>query len=116
TEHYLLVIDRVAAEQCHSILNKNVQAASHYVAQDSEVDSLFWEACYGQRSYGGSAHGPDIVYRVQRGNSAVVVGGINDWRKEVYGLNERQILADQVDSGIVGGFDADQKLWIRGLL
>src|SRR5262249_20641426 len=44
TEHYLLVVDRVAPDQGHSILDKNVQAAPHYVAQDSEVDSLLWEA------------------------------------------------------------------------
>jgi hypothetical protein len=105
----------VPAHERNTVIDQDIQSAPHYVAQYGKVDAFLWEAGYGEGSDGGSAHRPNVVDRVQRGNASVIVRVIDNGSEEINGLNQRQVLADQVDSGIVGRFDADQKPWVGGL-
>src|SRR5262249_959466 len=91
---------------------QHVEAASHHFTEYRKIHALFWETRYRKRGDRSPGHGPDVVYRIQGRDAAVVVGVVYYGREEVYGLNQGQILAQKVDPGIIGGFNADKQIWI----
>ena len=62
---------------------------------------------------GVAAHGPDVGQRVGSANQTEGVGVVDDGREEVNGGNNSCILADLVNTSIIGRLETDQKIRIR---
>src|SRR5262249_32050465 len=59
-----------------------------------------------------AVHGVDVAERVGGGDLAVDVGVIDDGREEIDGLNERNVLRQLEDAGVVVRFGADKQVGI----
>ena len=60
-----------------------------------------------ERQHDLSTHGVDVAHRVGRGDRAVVVRVIDDWREEIDRLNDGEIVGDPIDRGVVGHLQAN---------
>ena len=63
-----------------------------------------------QREQRRAAHRIDVGDRVGRGDGAEVERVVDDRHEEVGRRDDRLVLVDPVDGGVVGGLDADQQL------
>ena len=78
------------------------------------LDALFsvGESHDGERRDGSATHGVNIAQRVGRCNLAEDVGIVHNGRKEIHGLNQRQIGRESIHSRVVTGVKAHQDVWI----
>ena len=63
-----------------------------------------------QREQRGAAHRVHVGERVRRGDAAPVVRVVDDRREEVGGHDDREVVAQPVDRGVVGGVEADEEI------
>ena len=63
-------------------------------------------------SSGVAAHRVDVGERVRRGDATPVVRVVDDRREEVGGDDDREVVAQAVDGGVVGGVEADEQVGI----
>ena len=63
-----------------------------------------------QRQDRPPAHGVDVADRVGGGDAAEVERVVDDGHEEVGGGDQRLLVVELVDRGVVGGLDADQQL------
>ena len=61
-----------------------------------------------------SAHGVDVGHGVGGGDRAELVGVVDERGEEVEGLDERAIVIDRVDGGVVGARESDEQLGVLG--
>ena len=64
----------------------------------------------GQRHDRPAAHRVDVADRVGRGDAAEVERVVDDRHEEVGGRDQRLLVVEPVDRGVVGGLDADHQL------
>ena len=57
-----------------------------------------------------AAHRVDVADRVGRGDAAEVERIVDDRHEEVGGRDQRLLVVELVDGGVVGGLDADHQL------
>ena len=105
----LRVDDRVTAGDHARRLRDLVRAAAEDRGQPllRHVDG---EGGNVERERDLAAHRVDVAQRVRSGDGSVVVGVIDDRREEVDGEDERQLLGDAVDRGVVRLAQTDEQL------
>jgi len=59
-----------------------------------------------------AAHGVDVAHRVGGGDGTVVVGVIHHGREEVERLDDRHLVVDPVDGGIVAHLQPDEQVGV----
>ena len=65
-----------------------------------------------QRREGLAAHRVHVREGVGGGDAAESVGIVDDWRKEIHRLNERDVVRDDKDSRVVERLAPDEQAWI----
>ena len=61
---------------------------------------------------GATAHGVDVGEGIGGGDLAVEIGVVDDGGEEVECLNERGIIGDTVDGGVIGAGGTDEEIWV----
>ena len=79
--------------------------------QDLDV-AVLRESRPGPAPKWAAAHGVDIAQRVGGRNLAEDVGVVDDGRKEIDRLDERQLGRELIHAGVVGCIEADQHVGI----
>ncbi len=59
-----------------------------------------------------AAHRIDVGEGVCSGNAAEIIRIVDDWRKEIQGLDQGQFIGHTIDPGIIRGCHADQNVFI----
>src|SRR5262249_28016267 len=59
-----------------------------------------------------SSHRPDIVNRIQRGDPSVIKRVIDNRGEEVERLDQGEIIAQTIHSGVIRFVETDQQIWI----
>ena len=65
-----------------------------------------------QRDHGTAAHGVNVAEAIGRRDGAEVIRRIGDGRKEVHRLDNRQLVGESINTGIVGRRGAYQDVWV----
>ena len=104
-------IDRVPARNWNAGLGADRLAPLEYPA-----DSLHWQpvdrhADQRQREQRRGAHRIDVADRVRRRDAAEVERIVDDRHEEVGRRDQRLLVVELVDRGVVRGLDADEKLF-----
>ncbi len=100
----------MTSEQRDVVLRQHVKSAPHDLGQYREINTLLRKASDRERSDWGSTHRPHIVNRVERRNAAIVERVVDYRREEVERLNDREVVAETVNSCIVGRVEADNQI------
>ena len=91
-----------AARTCRSAPSK--------IARTTSVGSSSGNAATESASSGDAAHREDVVERVRRGDRAEVVRVVDDRREEVDREDERPLVVEPVDRGVVGRVEPDEQV------
>ena len=108
----LFVDDAVAADDHRAALFDLIGAAFEDLAEDGDIHLALGKADDVHAGLGLAAHGVNIAQRVGRGNLAEEIGIVDDGREEVHRVDDRQVGAQTIHPGVVGGFGADQHVGI----
>ena len=98
----------MAAHDCRAALGADVQAAAEDLLQHVGSEPLERERHEVERGDGPAAHRVDVRERVGGGDAAEVVRVVDDRREEVDRLDQRQVVGEPVDAGVVGGVGPDE--------
>ena len=72
-----------------------------------------WERHDVERRQRRATHRIDIGERVRGGHAAEGVRIVDDGRKEVHRLDQREVVGQAKDAGVVERLPADEQPWIR---
>ena len=105
------VVDRVAAGDDAAAFGDLGRAAAEDFRQDRRRQ-VFGKAddVEGEEDFG--AHGVDVAHGVGGGDGAVGVGVIDDGREEVERQDDRKLIADAIDSGVVKAVEAEEQVGV----
>ena len=103
-------IDGVAAGNGDARRLADRGTASQDLANGLGGEHVDGHAHQGQRHDGGAAHGVHIGDGVGGGDAAKVERIVDDGHEEVGGGNQRLLVVELVDSGVIGRLDAHQQL------
>ena len=105
----LLVADRVpAGEQAAGLAHLRVGGGED---RREHLDrQLLGERRDRKREQRRAAHREDVVQRIRRGDRAVVGRVVDDRREEVDGEDDRPLVVELVDGGVVRGRKPDEKV------
>ena len=76
-------------------------------SDDVERQFVYRHADQRQRHDRCAAHGVHVGNRIGRGNPAEVIRVIDNRHEEVRGRDQRLLVIEFINSGVIGGFDAD---------
>jgi hypothetical protein len=102
-------IDRVAAGDRDARLAAHRGAAFQDLADGLQRQHVDRHAHQRQRHDGRAAHGVDVADGVGGGDAAEVERVVDDGHEEVGGGDQRLLVVEPVDGGVVGGLDAHQQ-------
>jgi hypothetical protein len=105
----------VPADQHNAILVYRLQAAAHDLAKNRRIDTFLWETGDGHGCDRRAGHRPNVIDGVERGDATIVVRVIDDGSEEIERLDEREVVAKTVYSGVVGRIETDNQIWIMRL-
>ena len=108
----LVVVQRVAAGDDAARLGDLLRAAAHDLAEDRRVERLR-ERRDVERHQHLAAHRVDVAHGVRRGDRAERVRVVDDGREEVDRLDDRQVVGQAVDGGVVGAVEPDEEVGER---
>jgi hypothetical protein len=107
------IVDAVAAEDGASGFAHFFEAAAQDGFEDVEIGGFFAGAGKsddGESGEGSASHGIHVAERIGGGDGAEGERVVYDRGEEVNGLDECEILAEKVHSGIVGCIEADKDI------
>ena len=76
---------------------------------------FFGKAGDRQRGERRAGHRPDVVDRVERGDATVIKRVVNDRREKIDRLDDRQIVAQSIHSGVVGFVKTNHDVLVKRL-
>lgn len=114
-EFDFFIDDAVTADHDRAAFFHLFSAALENLAQNFDVHLAFREANDVHARFGLAAHGVDVTQGVSRGNLAKDIGVIDDRRKKIHRVDDREIGPESIDPGIVGRVGADKQIGIPEL-
>ena len=105
----LVVADRVAAGEDRPRLAGRLGGAGEHVPEHLH-GQLLRERRHGQREQRPPAHREHVVERVRRRDAPEGPGVVDDRREEVDGEDERRLIVEAVDGGVVGRVEPDEQV------
>ena len=103
----LVVNDAVAADDHGAGLFDLIGAALENFAEDGNIHLPLGKTNDVHAGLGIAAHRVNIAQRIGRGDLPEEVWVINDGREKVHRVDDRQVRAQSVHPGVIGGFGAD---------
>ena len=107
------VVDGVTAADERARGAHDVVPAVEHARQQLERQPLARPRDEVEREQRRAAHRVHVGERVGGGDAAPVVGVVDDRREEVGGDDDREVVAQAVDRGVVGGVEADEQVGVR---
>src|SRR5262249_18325709 len=107
----LFIADAVAADDCASGFHHLGKAAGQDALEYPNL-GLFREADEGECRERLSPHGVNVAERVRRGDLAEGKGIVDDWRKEIDGLDQSLVGSYLIHARVVGVVEADQNIGV----
>ena len=104
----LVVVDRMAAHHRDARGRGDVGTPAQDLAQDRFPELFEREGHEVQRGDGPPTHRVDVGERVGGRDPPEVVGVVHDRREEVGRVDERQLVGEPVDAGVVGRLRAHE--------
>ncbi len=108
------IVDRVPADDRGAGLGHRVGAAAQDLAQDVRPERLERIGDEVQRRHRRAAHGVDVRERVGGGDPPERVRVVDDRREEVHRLDDRQLVGQLHDAGVVGGVGGHEHARVGG--
>jgi hypothetical protein len=102
------VVDRVAADDARPRGRDGVAPAAQDLRQQLRPERLERVRDEVERRHRHAAHRVDVAQRVGRGDAPERVRVVDDRGEEVGGLDEREVVGEADDAGVVGGRGGDQ--------
>jgi hypothetical protein len=103
------------AQQHDMRLVELVHTTPDYLPEHAEVHCLVWETDDIHRRQRPSALGVNIAQGVCRRNLPEIIRVIDDGRKKVHVLDERQVIRDAVHAGVVPVVKPDDDIRVEWL-
>ena len=104
------VVDGVTAADERARGAHDVATAVEHAREQLEREPFAWPRDEVEREQRRTAHRVDVGERVGRGDATPVVRVVDDRREEVGGDDDREVVAQPVDGGVVGGVEADEQI------
>ena len=104
-----VVADRVAAGEDRARLAHPLVRAGEHLAEHLDRE-LLRERGDREREQRSAAHREDVVQRVRRGDRAERARIVDERREEVDREDDRALVVEPVDRGVVGGIEADEQI------
>ena len=112
SEDRLLGLDRVAAHDGYSRLVCLLDRATENFAEHFGRQGPAREADQAERRQGNAGHGIDVAQGIGRRDRAEVIRAVDDRREKIGGEDQRQFVAESINSRVIGRCVTDDHVGI----